>query len=103
MKDENNMTDSCLNNRARTIVYKKNLNSCNNKLISSNYDDYKNNLSTFNDNKIKYKNENKYMNLKCSSMKNIRSNNQKAIKSNSNTLLNNKIKINLPKIKIKCI
>jgi len=98
MKDENNMTDSCLNNRARTIVYKKNLNSCNNKLISSNYDDYKNNLSTFNDNKIKYKNENKYMNLKCSSMKNIRSNNQNSIKSNSNTLLNNKTKINLPKI-----
>ena len=101
MKDANNMTDSFVNNGASTIVYKNNLCSVNNKFI--NYDDYKNDLSNFNDNKIKYINENKYMNLKCSSMKNIRrSNNQITIKSNSNTLLNNKNKINLPKIKIKC-
>ena len=39
------------------------------------------------------------MNLKCSSMKNMKRNNQITIKSNSNILLNNKNKINLPKIK----
>jgi hypothetical protein len=98
MKDANNMTDSCVNNRARTIIYQKNLSS---GFMNSNYDDYKNDFSFFNDNKIKNINENKYMNLnlKCSSMKNMRRNNQITIKSNSNILLNNKNKINLPKIK----
>jgi hypothetical protein len=100
MKDKNNMTDNCVNNRVRTIIYKKNLSSNNNKFIRNNYDDYKNDLSTFND-KSKYINENKYMNLKCSSMKNIRGNNQISIKSNSNTLTN-KNKINFPKFKIRC-
>ena len=96
MKDANNMTDSCVNNRARTIIYQKNLSS---GFMNSNYDDYKDDFSFFNDNKIKNINENKYMNLKCSSMKNMRRNNQITIKSNSNILLNNKNKINLPKIK----
>lgn len=98
MKDANNMTDSCVNNRTRTIVYK--MSPDNNKFMNSNYDDYKNDFSIFNDNKIKYINENKFMNFKCSSMKNIRRNNQINIKSNSNTL-NIKNNINLPKIKIK--